>query len=109
MARMWQEMTVMARFRSWFEQALVSTEKTDLYVIENGTLAALRCCNEVLYQFVRLYADAISPEFILMDNHALPHRAHATNDYLEFETIVCMDWPVRSPDLNQIEHAWDNH
>ena len=35
------------------------------------------------------------------------HRAHVTNAYLEHETIVRMDWPARSPDLNPIEHAWD--
>ena len=30
--------------------------KPDLYVIENGILTALRYCNEILDQFVRLYA-----------------------------------------------------
>ena len=30
--------------------------KTDLYAIENGTLTALRYCNEILNQFVRPYA-----------------------------------------------------
>ena len=86
---------------------IVVNGNTDLYVIENGTLAALRYCNEVLYQFVRLYAGAIGPEFILMDDNASPHRAQVTNAYLEHETIVRMDWPARSPDLNPIEHAWD--
>ena len=45
--------------------------------------------------------------FILMDHNARPHRAQVTNAYLECETIVRMDWPVPSPDLNLIEHAWD--
>ena len=64
---------------------------TDLYVIENGTLTALRYCNEILDQFVRPYADAIGPEFILMDDYAHPYRAHVTNAYLEHETMVHMD------------------
>ena len=46
--------------------------KTDLYVIENKTLIALRYCNKILDQFVRPYAGAIAPEFILMDNNARP-------------------------------------
>ena len=54
----------------------------DLSVIENGTLTSLRNCNEILDQFVRPYAGAIGPEFILMDDNACPHRAQVTNTYL---------------------------
>ena len=79
--------------------------KTDLCVVENGTLTAVRYCNEILDQFVRPYAGAIGPDFILMADNARPHRAHVTDAYLERETIVRLDWPARSPDLNPIEHA----
>ena len=81
-------------------------EKTDLYVVENRTLTAVRYCNEILDQFVTPYAGAIGPDFILMDDHACPHRAHVTDAYLVCEAIVRMDWPARSLDLNPIEHAW---
>ena len=53
--------------------------KTDLYIIDHGTLVALRYCNEILDQFVRPFARAIGPEIILMDDNARPHRAHVTN------------------------------
>ena len=81
--------------------------KTDLYVVENGTLTAVRYCNEILDQFVRPHTSAIGPDFILMDDNARPRRAHVTDAYLERETTVRIDWPDRSPDLNPIEHAWD--
>ena len=76
--------------------------KTDLQVIDNGTLTALR------YEiYVRPYAGAVGENFILMDDNARAHRARVTDQYLEQTTIVRMEWPARSPDLNPIEHAWD--
>ena len=51
---------------------------------------------------------AIGPNFILIDDNARPHRALVTNANLEHETIVPMDWPARSLDLNPIEHALGN-
>ena len=42
-----------------------------------------------------------------MDDNARAHRARITDQYLEQATIVLMEWPARSPDLNPIKHAWD--
>ena len=41
--------------------------KTDLHVIDNGTLTALRYVNEILDVYVRPYAGAVGENFILMD------------------------------------------
>ncbi|KAH3863134.1 hypothetical protein DPMN_026112 [Dreissena polymorpha] len=30
-----------------------------------------------------------------------------TNEYLQDESLVRMEWPAKSPDLNPKEHAWD--
>ena len=81
--------------------------KTDLHVIDNGRLTALRYVNEILDVYVRPYAGAVGENFILMDDNARAHRARITDQYLEQATIVRMEWPARSPDLNPIEHAWD--
>ena len=81
--------------------------ETDLHVIDNGTLTALRYVNEILDVYVRPYAGAVGENFILMDDNARAHRARITDQYLEQATIVRMVWPARSPDLNPIEHAWD--
>ena len=57
--------------------------------------------------YVRPHAGAVGENFILMDDNAHAHRARITDQYLEQATIVRMEWPARSPDLNPIEHAWD--
>ena len=44
--------------------------------------------NEILEPIVRLYATAIGPIFVLMDDNACPHRAAIVDDYLESEEIA---------------------
>ncbi|GBN79342.1 hypothetical protein AVEN_88489-1 [Araneus ventricosus] len=44
---------------------------------------------------------------IFMDENARPHRARLVLSYLESEIIPQLAWPVRSRDLNPIEHVWD--
>ena len=88
--------------QSWFGQG-----KTDLHVIDNGTLTALRYVKDILDVYVRPYAGAVGENFILMDDNARAHRARISDQYLEQATIVRMEWPARSPDRNPIKHAWD--
>ena len=103
----WQNMIGLAGAQSWFLSGISAQGKTDLHVIDNGTLTALRYVNEILDVYVRPYAGAVGENFILMDDNARAHRARITDQYLEQATIVRMEWPARSPDLNPIAHAWD--
>ena len=57
--------------------------ETDLHVIDNGTLTALRYVNEILDVYVRPYAVAVGENFILMNDNARAHRARITDQYLE--------------------------
>ena len=78
--------------------------KTDLHLIENGTLTAVHYVNEILDVYVRPYAGAIGADFILMNDNARPHRAHVNYQYLEDATIVS-SLPRHEPDRACLGHA----
>ncbi|GFV32312.1 transposable element Tcb1 transposase [Trichonephila clavipes] len=67
-------------------------------------MTAVRYRDEVPQPIVRLYAAAVGPTFVLMDDNARPHRADIVDDYLESEGIARMAWPAYSTDLTPIEN-----
>ncbi|GFX34954.1 transposable element Tcb2 transposase [Trichonephila clavipes] len=54
----------------------------------------------ILDPYVRPYAAAIGNDFILMDDNARTHRARIVEEYLQDHGLERMEWPARSPDLN---------
>ena len=50
-------------------------DRTDLYLINRGTLTALRYRDEILEPIVRPFAGVIGDNFMLMQDNACPHMA----------------------------------
>ncbi|GFV23883.1 transposable element Tcb1 transposase [Trichonephila clavipes] len=76
--------------------------RTDLHIFKRDSVMAVWYRDEVLEPIMRLYAAAVGPTFVLMDDNARPHRADFVDDYLESEGIARMAWTAYSP----IEHLW---
>ena len=69
------------RFGGFSALAGISTGgRTDLHIAMRGMMTGVRYRDEILDVYVRPYAGAIGPQFILKDDNARPHHARVVED-----------------------------
>ena len=83
-------------------------EKTSLCVLDQMSLEAVyrKVMEEHLVPHGRTwYSTTIG--WLLADDNARPQRACVVDSYLHEQDIIRKDWAPYRPDMNSIEHIWD--
>ena len=92
---------------SVLDRAGVTMNQRPRLCIVDGNLNAQRYVDEIFRPVVVPFLGRMSQGAILQDDNARPHRGRVVNEFVRQFNIRRLDRPANSPDLNPIEHIWD--
>lgn len=89
-----------------FWAGIMYGRRTPLIAVQ-GNLRVTQYRDMILQPIVQPYCQHVGDKFVFQDDNARVHRACLVNIFLQQAGINRMEWPALSPDMNPIEHAWD--
>jgi hypothetical protein len=79
--------------------------QTELFVIA-GNINAVRYREDILLPHVVSLLQT-HPDMTLQHDNATSHTACSVQDFLQDRNVSVLPWPVKSLDLNPVQHVWD--